>query len=369
MAEDLQMPAQIEAALMQQEHRLFHVFYNFFVRRREFAQDDVRRAAATSAFLWRLISPSSLATGSVGVAAIVGLFIAYQANTLLRQANNLLEEQNLKVDKQNELLQTQNQKVEEQNMLAESSRRAGLIFELTAIFDRINEELNQLTLNKQQDAEGAPKGAFPLKERTIGRIIALSRSLRPYRYLDDEGKLLQKPMSPERGQLLISLLASGVDMKTIAQQGLFSQAELRGANLQRADLRGADLRGADLRGADLLRAFLQRVNLQGGVLRGAFLYEANLQGANLTGADLPQANLPQADLRGAVLRGADLQRANLTGADLRGADLEKARLLGAILQEADLQEVKNLTQDQLNEACVNENTKLPPALTKPPPCP
>ena len=85
-------------------------------------------------------------------------------------------------------------------------------------------------------------------------------------------------------------------MKTIAQQGLFSQAELRGANLQRADLRGADLRGADL-----LRAFLQRANLQGGVLRGAFLYEANLQGANLQRADLPQAMRAIASLRKKII--------------------------------------------------------------------
>ena len=45
---------------------------------------------------------------------------------------------------------------------------------------------------------------------------------------------------------------------------------------------------------------------------------------------------------------------------------------GAKLQGTDFTEAKNLTQDQLNSACGDENTKLPadlPGLTPPPPCP
>jgi hypothetical protein len=43
--------------------------------------------------------------------------------------------------------------------------------------------------------------------------------------------------------------------------------------------------------------------------------------------------------------------------------------LEAQLQGTDLTAVANLTQDQLNTACIDENTKLPEGLTRPAPCP
>jgi uncharacterized protein YjbI with pentapeptide repeats len=331
MSDALKTPEQIEAALMRQEHRLFYVFLNFLVRRRKFAKDDERRAAATSAFLWRLVAPGSLVTGGVGVTAIVGLFLASQANTLLGQANALLGEQNLKVDQQNALLQTQNQKIEEQNMLSESSRRAGLIFELTAILDRINEEITQQTLDKTQNDAGVRNARILLKDITTGRVVALSRSLRPYRYLNDEGKLEERPLSPERGQLLISLLASGVEMDAIAEQGRFSQADLRGAFLG-----GANLPKADLQGAFLEEAYLSKADLRGASLEGANLVRAELQEADLQGANLIQANLEEADLQGANFQRVRLREANLREAKLWNADLQGASLFMAILQKVGL---------------------------------
>ena len=67
----------------------------------------------------------------------------------------------------------------------------------------------------------------------------------------------------------------------------------------------------------------------------------------------------------------DLSRAQLQGAILAGAQLQGAILWEAQLQKADLREVKNLTQGQINQACVDEHTKLPeePKLTPPAPCP
>ncbi len=84
---------------------------------------------------------------------------------------------------------------------------------------------------------------------------------------------------------------------------------------------------------------LSRTDLQGAALVGANLVSASLQGANLGGAKLQKAILFRANLQG-----ADLPRADLQGADLRGADLTKA---------------KNLTREQLDEACGDDKTKLP----------
>jgi Pentapeptide repeats (8 copies) len=100
---------------------------------------------------------------------------------------------------------------------------------------------------------------------------------------------------------------------------------------------------------------------------------ANFQGADLSMAKLQKADLIMARLQGANLQGANLQKANLQKANLRGANLQKANLQGANLQGANLQGVNftavtNLTQDQVNTACCDEDTQLPDGLTRPAPC-
>jgi hypothetical protein len=81
------------------------------------------------------------------------------------------------------------------------------------------------------------------------------------------------------------------------------------------------------------------------------------------------ANLQEANLEKANLQKAGLARANLQEAKLVGANLQKAILVGANLQEADLTDVKNLTQAQLDQACVDDKTILPEGLKRPEPCP
>jgi hypothetical protein len=82
-------------------------------------------------------------------------------------------------------------------------------------------------------------------------------------------------------------------------------------------------------------------------LKGKWLTEVNLRDA-----DASFANLEGADLRGANLREADLQNADFQGADLRGVGLQK---------------VEGLTEEQLQSARTDENTKLPPHLKVPRP--
>lgn len=135
-----------------------------------------------------------------------------------------------------------------------------------------------------------------------------------------------------------------------------------------AQVKGARLSGANLRYAYAPEAFLAKANLRGANLRGASLQEANLQGADLTDADLRRAKLGLADLQGAHLieanlQGADLTWANLGQATLMVADLQGANLLVTFLQGANLQGVNHLTQEQLDQACGDENTKLPEGLT------
>ena len=69
-------------------------------------------------------------------------------------------------------------------------------------------------------------------------------------------------------------------------------------------------------------------------------------------------------------KGRDLSRepnlsgANLAGADLSGVDLAQAILVGAILTGADLS-TASLTQEELELAIGDENTRVPPGLNPP----
>jgi uncharacterized protein YjbI with pentapeptide repeats len=156
------------------------------------------------------------------------------------------------------------------------------------------------------------------------------------------------------------------------QEADLTAAHLQGAVLVEAKLQKADLSGANLRGAHLPAANLQEADLSGAGLWGAYLFVANLQEADLEGAELQGA-----DLRGAVMRFAALSRANLQEADLSGAnlqeavltaaklqkaDLSDADLRGAVMRFADLREVIGLTQEQLDLACGDAETKLPPGM-------
>ncbi|MGH3981309.1 MAG: pentapeptide repeat-containing protein [Pseudonocardiaceae bacterium] len=112
-----------------------------------------------------------------------------------------------------------------------------------------------------------------------------------------------------------------------------------------------------LRTSELVRAEARRPKKDG-------------RGADLIGADLRNADLIGADLRNADLRGANLRGAYLIGADLRGADLRMADLIGADFRDADLRgadltESIFLTQSQLDAAKGDNDTKLPPSLTRP----
>ena len=110
-------------------------------------------------------------------------------------------------------------------------------------------------------------------------------------------------------------------------------------------------------------AHLVKADLDEADLRMASLYDANLQGADLFGANLQEASLVRANLQEAFLGGANLREAALRGANLQRAFLELAKLQGA-----DLRYAGGLTQEQLDSACGDAETKLPPGMSIKP-CP
>ena len=69
-----------------------------------------------------------------------------------------------------------------------------------------------------------------------------------------------------------------------------------------------------------------------------------------------------ANFTGVSFRGAELSAANLAGAKMDSADLTGAKTSITSFLGTDLRKVKGLTQTQLDVACGDAATKLPPGL-------
>jgi hypothetical protein len=257
---------------------------------------------------------------------------------------------------QNELLQNQNALIQQQMFLSEASRKSALVVLMSNIMDKVDGEITdekeELYMNRLSKA-AVDTMRFSLSQSLIGQIAALSYSFKPYRYMEGNN-LIKKSLSPERGQLLITLTLLPLDTATLYK--IYKLATFESADLQGADLGNSNLSGANLNGANLSGAYLNGANLSGANLTATNLNGANLNGASLNGAYLSEANLNGAYLSEANLRVADLSVANLSEAILSEADLSGANLSGAHLTINQLSESKSLFGCEKN---LHDSLKLP----------
>ena len=155
-----------------------------------------------------------------------------------------------------------------------------------------------------------------------------------------------------------------------------ADSALDGADLEKARLIRASLAGATAKGARFARVEAYRTNFRDMKAEGASFESAELQRSDFHGAVLPNANFTKAELGrsqfdGAEIGGGRFALANLARADFRGAkfsapvDFDRAFLFLARLEDLDLSAATGLSQPQLDMACGNDGTLLPPGLTKP----
>ena len=114
-----------------------------------------------------------------------------------------------------------------------------------------------------------------------------------------------------------------------------------------------------------LRPDLKKVNLAGLELPFVDLNQFYLYKSDLSGCRLDDANFYQADLTDARCTGARVKDACLCGADFSGADMGSAVLDGARLYGTNLSGCGNLTQEQIEKALGDDDTRLPPGLIRP----
>ncbi len=118
----------------------------------------------------------------------------------------------------------------------------------------------------------------------------------------------------------------------------------------RVNFSHTNLTGYLITGKNFVSADLDYIIFQHGNLSNKQFFYASMIYADLSYTNLSESYFVIADLSNADLSNADLSNANLHRADLFGADLSTA---------------KNLTQEQIDEADGDDDTKLPKGLTRP----
>lgn len=310
---------EIERMLIERETRIVPIWMNLLNAFYSDGWHGERFQAALRSLLWKILSPSTIAASAVGIAGIVTLILSWQTTRLMERQNSLIEVQNL---------------------LQESSRRAGLAIELTEVLNRISDTtwsqfgrpksiLEQSCEQSEygyevQLAPGFAEPAFALSSAMLGRVVALSNSFKPYRYLDvtkndltsNLASGLSEPSSPERAQLLLALASANISLEQVSKAG---------ANFEKSPLGNAQLAGHKL----------TYVNADGSDFNGAILVHTNFSGAHLRWSKFTEANAACAVFDGADLRESDLADGQFMGASFKGAKLESARIFIAKFTDAD----------------------------------
>lgn len=127
-------------------------------------------------------------------------------------------------------------------------------------------------------------------------------------------------------------------------------ASCPGCNLFQGDFSGLEARGLNLTGARLRQSDLSLSVMNRTRFSGADMRDVEGYGGVFSGSNFSRANLTNASFVGAYLQGSSFAGATLSGVNLSGAQLTRAT---------------GLTQSQLNQACGDGSTILPPGLRIP----
>ncbi len=393
---------------------------------RTFAEIALARYAWVTTRRWLVASITGLVAA---IAALAGSALHFEQNRLLRYQSELLTEQNGRIGEQNRLL-------EAQIALTEAERSASIVPELLSIGEKLGEETSALM------KDGRPGAVFFLNEFSdalTNRIIAATLAARPYRYLRSSAidtrdnntitqsalarrndlpsavtssplaafggaqrtELIDRDLSPERGQIISMLYNSGIyQTERLSFRGAdFSYAEVRLPTVGLMSFRHASLNFADfswsrMRQANFGAAFLQQARMRNAVVdrcdfagiardrleppyasdNALDMMHTQMAGADFTRsviagstfADVQglamnfdetvvaQTDFSRASIAGSTFRGAMIIASNFTGTDLKSVDLD-----GAIVFEFDF--LDKLAKDAAAGTFVRDRFALEPA--------
>jgi uncharacterized protein YjbI with pentapeptide repeats len=332
------------------------------------------------------------------IASLTGLIASLAAlagTALLFKQNELIASQNVRIDEQSALLI---QQVE----LAEAARNAEVAIEITKIAELLGGVMDEIAERSASSTGDMAADKIPvidpsqdLSQSLVMRIVASSHASKPYRYLDEGSAsnnvqqaikdamerrradlpksytkmarlgnwkdapstrvLVQRSYSPERGQLLDTLMRSGIRSYEFLN---FYGLDLSHASVRDFAFGPFTFQNGKLAYSDLTRSHFKEVNFQGANLENAILSETRIETAQfsslspddalpplistnenittrLTGANFSDAFLKFVWFDGAQLTAANFDRATLLGMSFAGSDLSAATFKNAVLAHAD----------------------------------
>jgi hypothetical protein len=220
---------------------------------------------------------SAAATRRFAAQAALGLLISFGGSIgaiLLLNQNALLLDQNKKIDKQNDI--------------ADAQKRSAFVTEMFSILQEVAKTPH-------------PNGELP--KELVARILVLTISAVPYRYLSRAGPSEESVvLSPERGQLLLALARMNVKLSSLEEAGVeFDSSDLRGLDLSLVDFSEMTLTGCDFSFSSLKEARFVKAEL----LLPHF-NKATLLGVDFSGAKLQIVNFNDAQFLGTKFDGAFL---------------------------------------------------------------
>ena len=250
----------------------------------------------------------------------------------------------------------QNQQLKRTEQMSDSK-------ELQSKLDSLHQQntyvlLKEVLLHIEEDVEEGDNRSLAVH---IQQLSGINRQLKPYEFSQSDGLEL----SPERGQMLLFLLALPFDtlaLNTLYDNVSFAYADLKGANFASQHLSGIDLSYSRLTDAQLQDANLAYANLQFAAtercnLTNANLYKSNLRRAKMEWAKLSGAILTNSKLSGVKLVNAKIQNANLNGSSIERADLSNAKISNSNLSYCDFTGT-NLSRSDLSNASLDSSNLL-----------
>lgn len=315
---------------------------------RDLAELVLARYAWVSTRRWLM---ATITAFIAAIAALAGSALLFQQNQLLRTQIGLMQDQNARIGEQNRFIQSQIE-------LGEAQRSTSIVPEILEIGAQVAQELAGLNT-----FAGDKPTIAGLSPGLRARIIAATTAARPYRYLrnpltdldenllmssgllrrtdlsasatirqqldaasgnvqfagEQSGVMSDRPLSPERGQI-IGLLVSN---------GLTDFSELNGADFSFAEVRTAST-ASSLRFhfASLRFANFDRQLLVGAEFDGAYLEHARFRNANLNYVQFTAGELPSITGGEGLKQGAQLSGTDFSGAILNNVSFDGSRGFG-----------------------------------------
>lgn len=341
---------------------------------RDLAELVLARYAWVSTRRWLM---ATITAFIAAVAALAGSALLFQQNQLLRTQIGLMQDQNTRIEEQNRFIASQIE-------LGEAQRSTSIVPEIIAIGALLSDEIARI------DPAGTGSGSVTqLKAATRSRIISAAAAARPYRYLRtplmdlDENQIMSsgllrrtdlsaaavvrqqleavlgrsdqftgplqgvmsdRPLSPERGQLMLLLVNAGL-LDLDALSGIdFSFSEVRQGTLQGVSLQTSMLRYADFQQQYLLMSRLDGAYLEHARFRSATLDTVTIARtrvgnidlpASLSGVDFTLARLTNVTFDGSRGFGINFDNAVLHKVTFRDTDISASTFRGTIFGEVD----------------------------------